>query len=360
MQRRKFLRLGLAATAATIAAPALARDKAAVRYRSNPELPTLRPAAEWPGTPQDADGKFFNPDFPDQRPGRGVLKWMAQRNPQRQQKKTDPYRVPVLKTDAWLTGPADVVVWLGHASFFIRLNGVAVLIDPVFGRLPTGKRLTELPLDPARFTVLDYILVSHAHYDHCDKASLRQLHAQNPKAPLLCGLGLDKLLRRWLPGATVQPAGWYQQYATGERLKISFLPTRHWANRGLADVNETLWGAFVLQGGGRQVYFGGDSGYGPHGQQVAKLFPGLDVALLGAGAYAPRGFMHPNHQDPAQAVQAFRDCGAKRLVPMHFGTFDLSDEPPGEPAALLRSEETAGRLRPGELALLRIGEALGF
>ena len=106
------------------------------------------------------------------------------------------------------------------------------------------------------------------------------------------------------------------------------------------------------------MYFSGDSGYGSHFKQVGQLFPGLDVALMGAGAYAPRWFMGPNHQDPAQAVSAFHDTGAKILVPMHYGTLDLSDEPVGEAPTLLRQLATAGRLQPHELRLLAVGQSL--
>ena len=367
MHRRHFLRAGTVAAAAGLVGVAgghplpPAVPARSVRYAANPYLATILPADRWPGTPVDARGRYMNHEFPFLQPASAVAKWVLQRNPQRAEKKADPFRLPVLKTDAFLRGTDDVSVWLGHAAFFVRLGGVSVLIDPVLGDLPVGgRRLSELPLNPKAFTGLDYILVSHAHYDHCDKASLRQLYAQNPQAQLLTGLGMDTLLADWLPVAQVQAAGWYQQYRTDNRLRVTLLPARHWSNRTPWDTNETLWGAFVLQAGGRQVYFSGDSGYGSHFKEVGRLFPGLDVALMGAGAYAPRWFMGPNHQDPAQAVNAFHDTGARLLVPMHYGTFDLSDEPVGEAPALLRQLETAGRLQPRELRLLGVGESLGL
>ena len=366
MNRRTFLRTG-AATA--VVAPWLLdpppnepQPGTAARFISNPNLPTLLPAAQWPGTPLDADGRFQNHEFPHRTPGGQVLKWMLQRNPQREEKNADTFRLPVIEGHGWLSGAGDVVVWLGHASFFVRLDGVSLLIDPIFGAPPFGKRLSALPLDPARFTGLDYVLVSHAHYDHCDKDALQQLARQNPGLRLLTGLGMPELLRKWLPTAEVQAAGWFQQFRTptDARLRISFVPGRHWSNRSLSDVNETLWGGFVLQASsGRSVYFNGDSGYGSHYRQIGRLFPGLEVALLGAGAYAPRWFMAPNHQDPQQAVQAFHDLGAKILVPMHYGTFDLSDEPPGEPVRVLQGLAQAGHIR-GQLRVLGAGEVLAL
>ena len=366
MLRRHFLRVGSVAAAAGLvgvaegrpSSPASNEPARPVRYVSNPDLVTMLPADRWPGTPVDARGRFMNHEFPFLQPLRAVLKWLLQRNPQRAAKKADPFRLPVVPNDAFLRGTDDVIVWLGHASFYVRLGGITLLLDPVLGNLPVGRRLSALPLDPVALTGLDYILVSHAHYDHCDKPSLRRLWAQNPQAQFLTGLGLDKLLTKWLPGAPVQAAGWYQQYRTPAGLRITFLPARHWSNRGPFDANRTLWGAFVLQAGGRQVYFSGDSGYGSHFREVGQLFPGLDVALVGVGAYAPRWFMAPNHQDPTHAVSAFHDTGARRMMPMHYGTFDLSDEPVGEAVTLLRQLEAAGHLRPGELCLPAVGESL--
>ncbi len=364
MHRRQFLHSGSAAAAIGLlgvkAAPSASPpSRMPARFVSNPDLPTLLPASRWPGTPVDVRGRFMNHEFPFVQSPLAVAKWMLERNPQRAEKQADPYRLPVQQTEAFLHGTEDVVVWLGHASFYVRLSGLSLLIDPVLGKLPYGKRLSALPLDPTALKGLDYILVSHAHYDHCDKPSLRQLQAQNPQAQLLTSLGMDKLLTAWLPGAAVQAAGWYQQYRTDARLRVTFVPSRHWSNRSLGDVNETLWGGFVLQAGGRQVYFSGDSGYGSHFGEIGQLFPNLDVALMGAGAYAPRWFMGPNHQDPAQAVRAFHDTGAKLFVPMHYGTFDLSDEPLGEPARLLASYRDTGQLQDN-LRLLAAGESLDF
>jgi L-ascorbate metabolism protein UlaG (beta-lactamase superfamily) len=363
MHRRHFLTTGAATAAASLlgsTTSATTPFAMPATYVSNPDLPTLLPADQWPGTPLDASGKFVNHEFPYVNRFSTVVKYWLQPNPQRAEKEADQFQLPVKKTDAFLHDSADVIVWLGHASFFLRLGGITFLLDPVLGNLPAfGQRLAELPLAPTALTGIDYLLLSHAHYDHCDKPSLVQLYAQNPQVKFLTGLGMDKVLRDWLPGASVQVAGWYQQYRTGAALRVTFLPTRHWSNRTPWDKNETLWGAFVLQAGGRQVYFGGDSGYGSHFRDTGRLFPGLDVALIGAGAYAPRWIMAPNHQDPTHAVQAFHDTGAKVLVPMHYGTFNLSGEPRGEPPRLLQAARDTGQLQ-GELRLLAVGESLAF
>ncbi|AMR29375.1 hypothetical protein A0257_21265 [Hymenobacter psoromatis] len=190
MHRRQFLRTGSATAVVGLLGVAVGQSAPSpspmpARFVSNPNLPTILPASRWPGTPVDARGRFMNHEFPFVQSPLAVAKWLLERNPQRAEKRADPYQLPVRQTAAFLRGTEDVIVWLGHASFFIRLSGITLLIDPVLGKLPYGKRLSALPLDPTKLTGLNYILVSHAHYDHCDKPSLRQLYAQNPQVQFL-------------------------------------------------------------------------------------------------------------------------------------------------------------------------------
>jgi L-ascorbate metabolism protein UlaG (beta-lactamase superfamily) len=302
----------------------------------------------------DQDGLFINHEFPTVIDYKAIVKFVVQRNPYRKIKKRDVWRIPVLKDDAWLHSKVDMIVWLGHASFFIQLSGRRILIDPIFGKLPVGKRFSELPVDPNRLLDINYILVSHAHYDHCDKKSLRLLAANNPGAKILCGLKLDNLIGEWINNP-IQTAGWYQQFDTRDNLKITFLPARHWANRSIFDVNTTLWGGFMIQQGDKCIYYGGDSGYGSHFNDIGKLFPDIDIALIGAGAYAPTWFMSPHHQDPYHALKAFHDVGAKTLIPFHYGTFDSADEPMGEPEQILNTLHEEGKIgKP--VKILKLGE----
>jgi L-ascorbate metabolism protein UlaG (beta-lactamase superfamily) len=116
-----------------------------------------------------------------------------------------------------------------------------------------------------------------------------------------------------------------------------------------------LWGAYVFRTKNKTIYYGGDSGYGNHFADAKKLFSTIDIAILGVGAYKPEWFMHPNHISPQDAVKAFHDLGAKTFIPMHYGTFDISDEPVGEPARLLKELEKNKAIN-GELKLLDLGE----
>ncbi len=321
-------------------------------YTSNPVLATVKPG--WKGTPLDEDGLFINHEYPWKLNYGKVLKFMTQQNPQKEFKKHDTWRIPVLKDDQWLTDPADKIVWFGHASFFIQLSGIRILIDPVYGKLPVGKRFSEMPVNPDKLLNIDYILVSHAHYDHCDKNSLKLLTKNNPEAQILTGLELDNLIGKWTENK-IQTAGWYQQYQLDNDLKIVFLPSRHWANRSLFDGNTTLWGAFMIGKAGKLIYFGGDSGHGSHFRDVGELFQNITVSLIGAGAYAPEWFMGPLHQNPYDAVQAAYATGAKTFIPFHYGTFDSADEPLGEPEQILNKLNGEGKI-PIELKILKLGE----
>jgi len=183
---------------------------------------------------------------------------------------------------------------------------------------------------------------------------LKLLTANNQRAQILTGLKLDEVIGKWT-GNPVQTAGWYQRYNLNNDLKITFLPSRHWANRSPFDTNTTLWGGFMIQKGDKTIYYGGDSGFGSHFSEIGKLFPGIDVALIGAGAYAPTWFMGPNHQDPYHAVEAYHATGAKTFIPFHYGTFDSADEPMGEPEQILSKLYQDGKIR-NELKLLSLGE----
>lgn len=321
-------------------------------YTSNPVLTTVKPG--WKGTPLDEDGLFINHEYPWKLEYGKIFRYLLHRNPQKEIKKNDTWRIPVIKDDQWLIDSADKIVWLGHASFFIQLSGVRILIDPIYGNLPVGKRLSDMPVDPGKLLNIHYILVSHSHYDHCDKSSIKLLAKNNPQAQILCGLKLDSLISKWTNNK-IQTAGWYQQYQLENELKITFLPSRHWANRSLFNINSTLWGAFMIEKDGKCIYYSGDSAHGSHFNDVGELFKNIDVALIGVGAYAPAWFMGPMHQNPYDAAKAFRATHAKTFIPFHYGTFDLSDEPLGEPEQILNKLNGEGKIE-NVLKILKLGE----
>jgi L-ascorbate metabolism protein UlaG (beta-lactamase superfamily) len=184
------------------------------------------------------------------------------------------------------------------------------------------------------------------------------LSKNNPQVKIISGLNMTPIISSLFKKENMTEMGWHQQFTDEENnLNITYLPTRHWCRRFLTDTNRRLWGAFVFETGNKTIYFGGDSGYGNHFKSTAELFPSIDYAFLGIGAFAPVWFMESNHMSPSAAFDAFKDLQARRFVPMHFGTFDLSDEPLGEPLRLLKGIHEEHGLN-GEVLFSEIGRAV--
>lgn len=322
-------------------------------YIENDKLHNINP--EWRDTPVDKNNRFVNEEFPFVPKFAEILKWVFTPNPQREEKKSDTFRLVHQDDKSFLQHNKDCLIWLGHSTFYLRLNGVSLLIDPVFYKVPVTKRYADHAFSTPLFSNLDYLLISHNHQDHCQEKSIRELTTLNPQLTILTGLRMEKLLRPWSKDVIVQEAGWYQQYQTKEELSIYYLPSRHWSKRSVNDTNKELWGAFVFQTKDKTIYFSGDTGYGHHFKEARKLFPAIDIAIIGVGAYKPEWFMSPNHISPQDAVKAFNELGAKTFIPMHYGTFDLSDEPVGEPVRLLTQLHNENKLN-GELRFLDLGE----
>lgn len=307
-------------------------------FTKNDELPVIR--SGWRGNPVDQKERFINDEHPFLPKMADLLKWKLGGNRFKEEKEADNERLEVKDPAEFLASERDGILWFGHASFFIRLGGVSIVTDPIFGKPPFVSRFVEVPSPLEKIKKVDYILLSHDHRDHADEETIRVLTKKFPDAVLLAGLRMDDILNEWkTPSNRLMTAGWFQEFTTGdERVKFFFLPVRHWSRRGLFDTNQRLWGGFVIQTEKTTVYFSGDSGYGRHYREAAELFPKIDYFLIGIGAYEPRWFMEPNHNTPAEALNAFQDAGARTLIPMHYGTFDLSDEPPNAPLKNLRIE----------------------
>jgi len=322
----------------------------------NPELRFIHHRENWKGNPT-FKGRYVNHEFPQMNGFKDVLKWKRNKNPYEEMKRLDTFQMPVKLDSAIFHKSEDGIFWLGHATFLIRFGGKQFITDPVFKNAAVVKRHSKLPVKIKELPHTDVLLMSHDHRDHCDKVSLRKIKKLNPHIQFFSGLNMEKILHKYLRKSPGQTAGWYQQYNTqGMGFNLYFLPTRHWSKRGLLDTNKRLWGSFILEIDGKTIYFGGDSGYGSHYKEIASLFPNIDYAILGIGAYEPEWFMESNHSSPAKSYQAFLDLNAKHLIPMHYGTFDLSDEPIGYPVQVL--EEIKKREGDSRIVIPSLGENL--
>ena len=232
--------------------------------------------------------------------------------------------------------PATVprATWIGHSSWLVSSGDTHLLFDPVFSpRIGMFyPRYGEPGLAPSDLPVIDAVLISHNHYDHLDLPSLQQLsrvaHCVVPTGVSASITGCDDL--------TVQELGWWDSVEL-DRCRITCVPARHWSRRGLLDTNHSLWCGYVVEPDGGVFYHAGDTAWFAGFGEIAERFPRLTAAMLPIGAYEPAWFMEHNHLNPEQAGAAFLQLGARHMLPMHWGTFQLTDEPLREPAQRLRA-----------------------
>ena len=269
-----------------------------------------------------------------------------------------PATLPVVPRRPPGAGPDDVVVtFVGHATFLVQVGATSLLIDPQYSeraspvafagprrvRAP-GVRVEDLP-------PISLVLLSHNHYDHCDLATLRALERRfHPR--LVTPLGNGRLLQS-AGIRDVEELDWWQSASTAP-LPVTLTPAQHFSARGPFDRNRALWGGFLIEARGRRILFAGDSGYGPHFREIATRLSPVALALLPIGAYEPRWFMQDIHMNPAEAVQAHVDLGARRSLAMHYGTFQLTPEGVDEPVreltrALRERGVPAGVFRPAQV-----------
>ncbi|MBV8202075.1 MAG: MBL fold metallo-hydrolase [Acidobacteria bacterium] len=307
--------------------------------------------------PHQARGRFWNPWRPATARRRDLLRWQLERNPY--DKRTPP-QVPVVRNDgAYLGDPGapDSITWVGHSTFAIQDGGDVVITDPHWGprallprrHLPPGIPIGAVPRQA-------FAVLSHNHYDHLDAWTVARLpSAVDWYVPLGLAGWLRRHRRRGEAAMAVRELDWWQSVRRG-RWNLTCLPAQHWSNRLDSGRNSTLWCSWLLDSGRRRYYFAGDSGYFSGFAEIGRRFGPIDVALLPIGAYEPRWFMAYPHMNPQDAWQAFLDLDARWLVPMHWGTFDLTDEPIDLPPRVLAEAVAAAHGDAARVRLAAIGE----
>jgi L-ascorbate metabolism protein UlaG (beta-lactamase superfamily) len=281
------------------------------------------------------DGRFFNPGVPEHGFWE-AMKWMRNRKP-------GPWRKWIPSTPgppppAQILGSELRATFVNHATVLLQTEGCNVLTDPVWShrvspvqftgperhRAP-GIRFEDLP-------PIHVILISHNHYDHFDRPTLRRLVAQQPV--VFCPLGVAKALRG-LGFNDVRELDW-GQHQDWRGLRMHCVQAQHFSARGPFDRNRTLWCGWVMETPSGRVCFAGDSGFGDFFSQIGLRFAPLRLALLPIGAFDPEWFMGPVHMTPEQAVEVWRLIGAPSAVAIHFGTFALADDGETDPVDRLR------------------------
>ncbi len=242
--------------------------------------------------------------------------------------------LPSVKTSLQeLADNAEVLVWFGHSSYFIKTGGKTFLIDPVFSGNASpipGTNVSFKGSDIYRaedMPAIDYLLITHDHYDHLDYETVIALR---PKVgTVVCGLGVGSHFERWgYAPSTVIEKDWYQHIDLGNGQLLHTAPARHFSGRGFVR-NNTLWLSFILQSSGRTLYLGGDSGYDSHFAAIGEKFGPIDLALLDNGQYNIA--WQAIHMLPEEVLKAAGELRTKRLFPVHSSKFMLAQHPWDEP-----------------------------
>lgn len=292
------------------------------------------------------DGKHFHNQLPTRNPSfRDIIKWARNRElgPWSGYIESPPGPPPPKR----LRKGALRVTFVNHATVLIQMDNLNILTDPIWSERsspvewagpkrmhPPGIRFEDLP-------PIDYVLISHNHYDQLNIKTLKHLYKKF-KPHFFTGLGNSKLLNKKGILKT-EDLDWWQRVKLSDDIRLTGVPAQHFSSRGFFDHNKTLWMGFIIEGTVGAVYFAGDTGYGPHFKQIRERFGPIHFAMLPIGAYKPRWLMSPVHISPEEAVQAHRELEASISMGIHFGTFIIADDGQKEPVEELYKalDETA-------------------
>ncbi|MEP1443126.1 MAG: MBL fold metallo-hydrolase [Hyphomicrobiales bacterium] len=350
MTRRKFLKLSLLITTASFVGGGVSTAVAKVKN------------IYYNGVRTDHfDGvKFFNPAGTNPKGLGGLLRWKLG---SRAAKWPSTYPSPFAGTKPETSVDNLAITMVGHATLLIQINGLNFLTDPIFTEraspfsfvgpkriAPPGVSLEDLPK-------IDGVLLSHNHYDHLDKESLKWL-VENHDPLIITPLGNDTIIHKSIPKARVQTGDWGDVVKLG-KAKIHFEPMHHWSARKTSDRRMALWAAFVVESKAGKVYFVGDTGFhdGINFKAVRKKHGGFKASIVPIGAYSPRWFMKDVHQNPEEAVQSHILCNAEVSIAHHWGMFQLTNEPIEEPIERLAAARSAAGLNETAFLALKPGEA---
>lgn len=309
------------------------------------------------------DGKrFINPGNVQAKELTDVFQWMMQRKqgPWTENKNSTVGEKP----EAIITNGVKIT-FVNHSTFLIQVDGVNVITDPVWSERTSpfsfagpkrmkqpGIRLEDLPK-------IDYILLSHNHYDHLDINTLKEIY-QIHQPKIISPLGVKAFLdSHQIVSAT--DLDWWQEHSLTNSLSIQAVPAQHFSGRGIFDRDATLWCGYVMKNHHGNIYFAGDTGYNDFTfKEIGKRCAPVSVALIPIGAYKPRWFMSPIHCSPAEAVQIHFDVMAAHSIATHFGTFPLADDGEEEPISELILAMQKVNLSSDRFLVLKEGEGRFF
>jgi L-ascorbate metabolism protein UlaG (beta-lactamase superfamily) len=304
---------------------------------------------------------FYNEPRAEKRHFGSFLKWMWTREPCVWRGWTDsPPGSPPPKQ----VGKRKLrITFINHATILIQMDGLNILSDPVWSyrigpvswagprrHRPPGIEFDDLPK-------IDVVIISHNHYDALDMPTIKKL-VEKHQPKIFAGLGNQAFFKKL--GIEAQDMDWWDSVELKNKIKLTFVPSKHFSGRGMCDRNRTLWGGFVIEGKGGDVYFAGDTGMGPHFNQIKTRLGAPRLSLLPIGAFLPRWFMAPVHLSPEEAVEAHQILDSKVSVPIHYGTFHLGDDGEDTPLKRLRAALDARPEIKKNFWILKFGEGRSF
>lgn len=288
--------------------------------------------------------KFWNPHQKEKRGLFHAILWMLgfykDRPPFLPPSKDFAFPNPIAPYDASVA----TIRWVNHSTFLITVSELVFLTDPIWNercspfRSIGPKRHYSPPIALEEIPRLDFVLISHDHYDHLDFSTIQRLHARFPDLVWVMPLGVKAWFQKRFPALKKESLielGWWKTMHF-KKVSITSVPAQHFSGRGLFDRNRTLWMGFVVDvteiQGKKRFYFAGDTGYNAADfKEIGTRFAPIDLSLLPIGSYAPRGFMKPLHINPEEAVFIHKEVGSRLSIGGHWGTFRLSEEPLDRP-----------------------------
>lgn len=286
-------------------------------------------------SPNFKNGKFQNLNYtPSLTEGYTMFRVIRENFLKKEPHRTPLQIIPTIKTDLKnLSENENALVWFGHSSYFMQIDGMRFLIDPVL-----SENASPIPKTVKAFKgtniykvddmpEIDCLIISHDHYDHLDYKTITKLNSKVNR--VVCGLGVGSHLVKWgYQSSKITESDWNNTISWNHDFKIHVLPARHFSGRGLVR-NTTLWCSYLLQTPSMNIYIGGDSGYDTHFNDIGNRFDNIDIAILENGQY--HNAWRNIHMHPNEVLQAAKDLNAKRLLPVHSAKFSLSQHSWQEP-----------------------------
>ena len=255
----------------------------------------------------------------------------------------------------------NFIMWIGHATFIIKLGDTTIITDPVFsknaGPLIFGpKRFTEPALSLNEIPKIDLFLLTHNHYDHLDTSTIRKFPFKDAK--VLLPLKLNKYFRSY---KDVNEMDWYDEIKINDDLKVTFLPAVHWSKRTLTDTNKTLWGNFLIEYKEKKILFACDTGIGNIYKEIGSKYGPIDLTFINIGAYnfypiMPYKDKSVYHTNPEEALEIAQNLKSKKVIGMHWGTFVLSLEPIMEPRVRFKTSAEKYGFKKKDAIIFKIGQ----